>query len=76
MHSIDVRSPGEDAQLNSPKVRLPPDLERALDFDPRYERGFEALSPNQKADSIRWIESSDDPERRKRRIDKALRSLH
>ena len=55
---------------------LPPDLERAFRLDPRYQTGFGDLSLNQKADLIRWIESSGGPEHRRRRIDMAIRSLH
>ena len=67
-------SPPND-QADAPTVQLADDFASALDRFPDYRKAFEALSPQEKHDLIRWIESARDPEHRRRRLDMIVRSL-
>lgn len=54
---------------------LPEDLKRVLAYVPDVRKAFHGLSPAQKQDLVRWIESAIDPRHRRQRLDMALRSL-
>ena len=67
--------PGSGDNADAALRGLPGDLVSALERLPDNRKAFEALSPQEKQDLIRWIESARDSEHRKQRIDMTIRSL-
>jgi hypothetical protein len=67
-----------DVQLDTKprEVNVPADFKRALGRDAKAKRAFEALSYSNKQRHVLSIEGAKTDETRKRRIDKAIATLH
>ena len=58
------------------EVAVPPDFQAALDADPDAKSAFERLSYSNKRQHTLSIEGAKTPETRRRRIEKAIDTLH
>ncbi|MFH9726359.1 YdeI/OmpD-associated family protein [Streptomyces sp. NPDC017254] len=60
-----------------PRVVVEPeDFTRALDDDPVARAAYDTLSHSRKREHVRAVESAKKPETRRRRIEKAIATLH
>jgi uncharacterized protein YdeI (YjbR/CyaY-like superfamily) len=64
-----------EAQRTKPLTEPTPELQKALDGNPRAKAGFDALTPGRQRTYIRWIAAAKREATRGRRIAQALASL-